>query len=438
MIMEPLPTDVAASLDASARGFGVPGMALALVTPGRRLRHVFGVDAPHSQVAVAADTWFSLASVAKHATAMAVLELAQESRLALDGPIGASLPGLPAAWARRSIDSLLRHTSGLPEYLGPDEDAVPETRAAFIERYGARPTVFEEGEGWIYSNTNYIVLAFLVAHLRGTSFAAVIDRTVAGFGARGVAVAGSQWTRDANRDKLGAAARDGVSRGREVIGDGDLSMTVDGAADWLHGLLGGAALAEPWRSRMWSPALLRTGRPAPYGYGWFVDRLGAEPICHHAGHFDGWTAIAYLAPSRGCGVIAMCNLAPRNTRAMRAVAQRALEAIAPGTTPLGLTPIADGSPALTETARAQLLRNGTPIDPGCFADELLRVSARGGEVRNVIDVWAGVAPERFELVEEQRGDAHRFRRYRMTYVDRTEHLLVGTTADDRIFWAWPL
>jgi hypothetical protein len=89
-------------------------------------------------------------------------------------------------------------------------------------------------------------------------------------------------------------------------------------------------------------------------------------------------------------------------------------------------------------ARAQLFRNGSALDPGCFAEELLHVVAHGSAVRNVINLWTGVEPLSFDLVEQQRHATHRLRRYRIRYPEHVEHLLVGTTPQDKIYWAWPL
>jgi hypothetical protein len=105
---------------------------------------------------------------------------------------------------------------------------------------------------------------------------------------------------------------------------------------------------------------------------------------------------------------------------------------------LSLPPIPDDAPALTAMARAQLVRNGSALDPGCFAEELLHVVAHGSAVRNVINLWAGVEPLGFELVEQMQQPTHRLRRYRVRYAERVEHLLVGTTPENRIYWAWPL
>ncbi|OYU75555.1 MAG: hypothetical protein CFE45_32605, partial [Burkholderiales bacterium PBB5] len=64
--------------------------------------------------------------------------------------------------------------------------------------------------------------------------------------------------------------------------------------------------------------------------------------------------------------------------------------------------------------------------------------AHGNAVRNVINLWTGVEPLAFDLVEEERNATHSMRRYRIRYPERVEHLLVGTTPQDKIYWAWPL
>lgn len=422
-----------------ARAFGIPGAAVALVAPGRHAVFTVGEDAPGSGRAVTEDTWFSVASLGKHVTACAVLELAQSGRIALEAPIGDYLKDLPEAWCDRSVLSLMRHTSGLPEYLSHSAaDAVPERRNAFMRAYGALSPAFDSGQGWIYTNTNYILLGFLIAQQAGCSYADAVQALFDRAKCPGATVASPQWTRDANVLGLGSQARDEASARREVIGDGDVSFTARGALRWLQVLLGGGLLQRRSLDTMFSSAPLHTGRPAPYGCGWFVDRLRSDPIGYHGGHFDGWTAMAYLAPALGCGAMVMCNLAPGNTRAVRYLAQQALEDFAPGSTPLSLAPMRDDDPGLTATARTQLLRQGDTLDVEGLAEELRHVVAHGSTVRNVINLWAGVEPRAFELVEQHASPTHRLRRYRITYPERSEHLLVGTTPERKIFWAWPL
>jgi CubicO group peptidase (beta-lactamase class C family) len=442
---DPLPEDLADALRRRADGFGLPGLAIALAAPGRRALMLHGEDAPGSGRAVGPRTWFSIASTGKHFTAVAVLWLAQQGALELESPLSRYLPDLPSAWGARRIAALLSHTSGLPEYLAYTHgEAVPEQGADFVRAYGGLAPAFDEGAGWIYTNTNYILLGLLVARVAGQSYAALLHALFDRAGIAGVAVASPAWARQANAQGLGADARDAASAAREVIGDGDIALTPQGALDWLALLLGSSdrLLDASHRERMFATPRFASGHPAGYGCGWFVEPMGADGrlrLRHHAGHFDGWTALALVAPDAGAGVIAMCNHAPGHTRAIRALAQQALEGFAPGATPLALAPIDDDDPALTADARRLLLRaEGVAVDRSLLADELLRVAAHGSPVRNVPNLWDGTEPRAFELVSQHAEVGHRLRRYRLQHAGRTEHVLVGTTSERRVFWAWGL
>lgn len=83
--------------------------------------------------------------------------------------------------------------------------------------------------------------------------------------------------------------------------------------------------------------------------------------------------------------------------------------------------------------RSQLLREpGSAADPACLADELRFVAERGNPVRTGPNLWRGVLPERFDLVQQVLQPTHQWHRYRLTYAGRVEHVLVGITPERRI------
>ena len=289
----------------------------------------------------------------------------------------------------------------------------------------------------MYTNTNYILAGFLIAQVSGQSYAACVQSLFDRMACPGVAVSTPQWAREASRHHLGASARDEASWRREVIGDGDVSFTPGGALRWLECLLDLRLLDPDHLAMMFSGAPLNTGRPAHYGCGWFLEPMHENSIAHHAGHFDGWTAMSIIHPAQACGVMAMCNLAPGNTRAIRYLAQLALEGFSPGATPLSLPVLVDDDPEVSRMIQAQLMRKpGESLNPDCFAEELLRVAEHGSSVRNVINLYTGVDPLAFELVETQAQAGFRLRRYRIRYAERIEHVQVGLAPDNRIYWAW--
>jgi CubicO group peptidase (beta-lactamase class C family) len=410
------------------------GWCVALARPDASDLVWGGEDWPGSGRGVGPETRFQAASSGKHLTACAVLDLERQGRLDIDQPIGAYLTDLPAAWRDRPIRTLLTHTSGLPEYLAYVEgEDVPTGRADFMTRYASLGTISGIGETWGYSNTNYILLGFLIAEVAGRPYAAVVEELMAREGAPDARVASPAWVREANADALPSDARDLDSVAREVTGDGDIAFTPQGALQWLQALL-----RRPAEDPLFQPAGLTSGLEAPYACGWFVEPLSDGVIAHHAGHYDGWTAMAFLNLTTRAGALALCNLAPGTTRAVRGLAQVALEAFAPGATPLSLAALKNTEPQLTANARRQLIRPEGEVDRDAFAHEMQIAIDRGGSVRGVLNLWSGVEPTAFELVEDAPAPGGRLRRYRITYADRIEHILIGTNAVGRIYWAWPL
>ena len=438
-ITTPFQTEQAHSLAQTAKDFNICGLAIAVVAPGRKALMLHGATSSSGR-AVNERSWFSVASVGKHFTATAVLELAMRKRLNLSKPIGHYLTDVPEAWAGRSILSLLRHSSGLPEYLSATlEEPVPDKRPSFMARYASLAPAFDEGAGWMYTNTNYILLGMLIAQVSGDNYADALQNLFKQVGCEGATVASPSWARQANENESHTISRDLDSARREVIGDGDVCLTPAGALIWLEQMIDGGLLDTQHQSLMFTAGPLATGRPSGYACGWFIEKMGDATIAHHGGHFDGWTAMAILNHSIGSGVLAMCNLAPGNTRAIRHLAQTALESFAPGSTPLSLAAITDTAPELTQRIRAQLLRepNSAP-HPDYLADELRLVAEHGNPARSVPNLFAGEQPTGFDLVQRQVQENHTWHRYRLTYPNRIEHVLVGTSLDEKIFWAWPL
>ncbi len=151
------------------------GNVLAAANGRVMYQHSFGyADAEH-QLLNAEETTFNLASVSKIFTAVAILQLKQESKLSLDDPYVKYFPDIP--WSTITLRQLLSHTSGLadnqifekPYQENPDKiytlnDLIP----AF--RNDKRGLLFKPGEKFSYSNTGFGLLALLVEKLSGMKF----------------------------------------------------------------------------------------------------------------------------------------------------------------------------------------------------------------------------------------------------------------------------
>lgn len=143
-----------------------PGAVLAMRSaPGARFTVTAGTVSPASGAPVDPGTPWVIGSTTKVFVAVVVLQLAQEGKLDLDAPVGRHFPELPAL-ARLTPRQLLRHQSGLAEYLHTDpvdRDARRPWRALDLVGVAvARGPVGAPGAAHRYANTNYLVLGELV------------------------------------------------------------------------------------------------------------------------------------------------------------------------------------------------------------------------------------------------------------------------------------
>jgi CubicO group peptidase (beta-lactamase class C family) len=116
-------------------------------------------------------TRFDMASVAKQFTATAVLMLQRKGALKLSDPVGRYIDGLPAWGGSVTLDQLMHHTSRVPDYWTVlDQDGIgfsdPADHARIVNAI-RRLTTLESESGYSYSNSNYVLLAEVVAQVSG-------------------------------------------------------------------------------------------------------------------------------------------------------------------------------------------------------------------------------------------------------------------------------
>ena len=129
-----------------------------------------------------AETRFDIASLTKQFTATSVLMLQREGRLSLSDPVGAYVPGLPA-WAKTiTLDALMHHTSQIPDYWTKLGEwgygfTTPATQADAVRAIAAVSRL-DEGTGYRYSNSNYILLAEVIGAVTGMPYEQYLTSTI--------------------------------------------------------------------------------------------------------------------------------------------------------------------------------------------------------------------------------------------------------------------
>ncbi|MFI5935806.1 serine hydrolase domain-containing protein [Actinoplanes sp. NPDC051494] len=167
---------------------GWPGALLAVDTRDGRSRDLTaGVATIGTNRPVPVDGQVRIGSNTKTFTAVVVLQLVGEKKIALDAPVETYLPGLVRGEGidgrHITIRQLLQHTSGLPNYTDDFGDD-PELQHRYFEprelldRALVHPAVFAPGTKWEYSNTNYVVAGLLIQKVTGRPAAEEITNRV--------------------------------------------------------------------------------------------------------------------------------------------------------------------------------------------------------------------------------------------------------------------
>jgi CubicO group peptidase (beta-lactamase class C family) len=308
-----VPTSVDAYVEQYRAATGLPGVAVAITKEGRVV-HAAGYGRTATGEPVTADTPMAVASVSKSFTALAVMQLADKGKVALDQPVRRYLPEFTMAdprAAKITVRQLLNQTSGMADSAFREKSLPqPHTLQGAVARLKTAGLAAEPGTAFSYHNTNYQVAARLVEVVSGRPFAAYLDANV--FEPLGMR---HSTTVDTDRDLPGSARGHLYVLGRAVAlpeptgfgnGSGGVLSTAGDMARWLiaqntglPGLLSPQAVRE-----MRTPS-----KPNDeYALGWEIGKTErGTPVLEHGGDLFTSTAHQLLMPDSGYGIAVMAN-----------------------------------------------------------------------------------------------------------------------------------
>jgi D-alanyl-D-alanine carboxypeptidase len=139
-------------------------------------------DREHSSVNTL-HTRFSLASMNKMFTAVALMQQVQMGKVTLDDPLRKFLPDYPnkELAAKVTIGELLTNTGGTGDIWGPEYDQHHlelHTLEDYIHLYGNRALRFEPGSRYEYSNYGFILLGVVIEKVSGQNYSDYVHQHV--------------------------------------------------------------------------------------------------------------------------------------------------------------------------------------------------------------------------------------------------------------------
>jgi len=157
----------------------VPGVTLAIVQAPYISRSVgYGLSDTETKRLASPKTLWNVGQMARAYTAVAVKQLVEAGKLTIDDPIGKHVTGLPAAWQAVTLQQLMAHASGLPDYTrrpGFDRSRA-YTRAQLLALVRDARIEFTANTNVGSSATDFLLLAMAVEHASGMSYEAYVTQ----------------------------------------------------------------------------------------------------------------------------------------------------------------------------------------------------------------------------------------------------------------------
>lgn len=285
---------------------------------------VYGMAEKNFDVPVQVDTKFNLGSMNKMFTGVAIVQLAEQGKIAFHDPISAYLPDYPREKAGRiTLHHLLTHTSGLGSYWN---DAFVAQRMklrtinGFLALFIDEPLLFEPGEKWTYSNAGFIVLGAIIEQVSGQDYFSYVREYI-------YYPAGMVDTDSYELDQIVAKRSVGYTyagmsdatepklRKNNLLLHGVKGASAGGGYSTVHDLYKfGKALRSHVLLSPSSTETLLTGRVdmadmpgSVYAYGFSEKRVNGKRRVGHGGGFPGVSADFAFSPESGDTVVVLSN-----------------------------------------------------------------------------------------------------------------------------------
>ena len=295
-----------------------PGIATAIIQNGNVIYEKYaGYADLMDSTFIKSTTRFNIASNGKQFTALAILTLMNQKKLKLDDDIRKWFPTLyPTIKENITVQSLLNHTSGIRDcydlwslqgYTWWEKSFDNKDVLALIEKQV--DLNFKPNTKYLYSNTNYILLALIVEKVAKKTFA---DYTKELF----LQLKMPHTSFESNYTKIsGQIARAYFNFGSwttynwiwNVVGDGNIFSTIQDLIQWEKLVQGKGSTTFKREIIAQSQQVILNSNFKNYGYGLEFGKYKELDYTFHEGATGAWKATTIRFPDKKTAMITLTN-----------------------------------------------------------------------------------------------------------------------------------
>ena len=241
-------------------------------------------------------TKYRIGSISKMFTGTMIFQLIEEGKLNLATTLATYYPQVPNA-AKITIGEMLSHRSGLHNFTSDSlyltYNTKPKTEAEMLAIIQKEPSDFEPDSKFSYSNTNFVLLGYIVEKITGMPYAQALKKRITSK----IGLADTYYGGKANSAMNEARSYNNFNSKWEQQTETDMSVpggagaivsTPTDLCKFIEALFAGKLISEA------SLELMRTTRDG-YGMAMFQTPFYEKKTYGHNGGIDGFTSVlAYL------------------------------------------------------------------------------------------------------------------------------------------------
>lgn len=289
----------------------IPGLQVAVIRSGKIVKSAsYGFSNLQDSVPVNSKTIFTINSMTKAFTGVAIMQLVEAGKLDLSKSVADYLDSIPSSWRSITINHLLSHTSGIPQVNDPGE--------IYLSKLQNMPLDAKPGDEFSYNQMNYFLLGRIIDKLSGIPFAQFIkDRqlnkanmtqTCLGdfYDIIPHSVRGYSYLKTGN---LTNVFEEFLPPFRTSAG---MNSTAEEIAQWSIALQNGKLIKKENLSILWKPAILNNGTHKGfsdllngYALGWLTVIRPKHPAIAAVG---GARSALFIYPNDNLSIVILTNL----------------------------------------------------------------------------------------------------------------------------------
>ena len=296
----------------------IAGGAILVHQKGKTLlKKAYGQASLELEVPMPENAIFEIGSVTKQFTAVAILKLVEDGKLALEDDFTQYLD-YDTKGRKITIDQLLNHTSGIASYTEIEEfgSLVPQElpRDSLLRILETKDFLFEPGEALIYNNSAYFFLGLIIEKITGKPYEEYLKDVI--FEPLGMTNTYYCSTSKVVKNKAYGYdySPNGLNQKQYLSHNwpyaaGSLCSTTEDLLIWMTALHDGKLLSKEQYQELTTPKGLNDGTPVRYAMGLsHFNNYGNEEI-GHGGGIPGFLTQTNYFPEKDLYIICITNTA---------------------------------------------------------------------------------------------------------------------------------